>query len=408
VRPEVVISGAGTIGPFGQGREALGRALLLGRPAAVEVDRKAGTHRARGSRLAALVGERDVSRWVPPAAARRMSLPSKLVVAAARMALEEAGIAADEAGGPRAGIFVSTTFGPGQLTENLLKQVFLEGAESAQPFYFSECVSNAPAAQLAIAVGARGPSVTLTQREAGPLLAVARAAQAVAEGRVDRALAGSFEEVTPLLHALLDRIGALAREEGGLEEMPRPFDRRRSGFLAGEGATVLVLEREDAARARGARPLARVASIGAAFDATATTTDWGKGSAALGAALRDRIEALQGGVPSIDAVVSGASGARRGDRLEGHVLREAWGETSLPPVLVPKAVFGEYGGGTLAAGLLALEGAPFGKVAGFGEADPGIGVVPHGGGALPSPSRVLLSGLASGGAAAWVILEAAS
>jgi 3-oxoacyl-[acyl-carrier-protein] synthase II len=408
LRSETVITGLGTIGPCGHGRAALAAALAAGNPVVSEVNRGAGLHRRGGSRLAALVEARDVLRWVPAADARRMSFPSKLVVAAARMALEDAGIGATGAGGPRLGIYLATTFGTSFSTEKLLRQILLEGAEAAQPFYFSECVANAPAAQLAIAVGACGPNVTLTQREAGPLLAVARGAQAVSEGRVDRALAGAVEEVTPLLHALLDRFGALARAEGALAEMPRPFDRRRDGFLAGEGATLLVLEREDAARARGARALARVGWSGGAFDTTASASDWGDGHAPLAAALRAGLEVVPGGETGVAAVVSGASGARRGDRLEARVLRAAWGASPLPPVLVPKAVVGEYGGGILAPGLLALEGTAFGPTPGFSEPDPEAGVTPHDGEAREIPSRVLLTGLASGGAAAWLVLERAS
>ena len=405
---ETVVTGLGTIGPCGHGRETLAAALRAGKPAVTEVDRGAGLHRESGSRLAALVRERDVSRWIAPAAARRMSFPSKLAVAAARMAMAEAGIGDAEAGGPRVGVYLSTTFGAGQFTELLLKQVLLEGAESAQPFYFSECVANAAAAQLAIAIGARGPNVMLTQRESGPLLAVARAAQAVREGRVDRAFAGAVEEVTPLLHALLDRFGALARPDGARVEMPRPFHRRRDGFLAGEGATILVLEREDAARARGARALARIGWSGAAFDATAAASDWGDGSATLAAALHAGLGTVPDGVAGIGAVVSGASGARRGDRIEAGVLRAVWDGAALPPVLVPKAVTGEYGGGTLAPGLLALEGAPFGPTAGSVEPDPEFGVLPHCGERLPALERILMTGLASGGGAAWLVLERAS
>lgn len=405
---EAVVTGLGTIGPFGQGREALARALSLGKPVVSEVDRRAGAHRETGSRLAALVRDRDFSRWIAPAAGRRMSLPSKLVVAAARMALAEAGLSATDTSASRVGVYLSTTFGAGQFTELLLRQVLLEGAETAQPFYFSECVANAPAAQLAIAIGARGPNMMLTQRESGPILAVARAAQAVREGRVDRALAGAVEEATPLLHALLDRFGALATEESGRPEMPRPFDQRRNGFLAGEGASILVLEREDAARARGAVALARIGWSGAAFDATAGVADWGDGHAPLAAALRAGLDEARDGPPGIGAVVSGASGSRRGDRLEARVLRGAWKGDVLPPILVPKAVTGEYGGGTLAPALLALQGAPFGPTPGFAEIDPEVAVAPHGGAVFAAPERVLMSGLASGGSAAWLVLERAS
>ncbi len=408
VRAEAVITGLGTIGPGGQGRETLARTLLAGRPAVTEVDRGAGLHRETGARLAALVRDRDLSRFITPAAGRRMSFPSRLAVAAGRMALDEAGLGTTDAGGGRVGVYLATTFGPGLFTELLLRAVLLEGAATAQPFHFSECVANAPAAQLAIAVGARGPSMMLTQRESGPILAIARAAQAVREGRVDRALAGAVEEITPLLHALLDRFGALAGPGGGRVETPRPFDRRRDGFLAGEGATVVVIEREDAARARGARAQARIGWSGAAFDATAPVSDWGDADALLAASLSAGLGEVAGGAAGIGAVVSGASGSRRGDRLEARVLRAAWGSEPLPPLLVPKAVTGEYGGGILGPALLALEGAPFGPTPGFAEIDPEIEVAPHRDAARPAPERVLLTGLASGGGAAWMVLEQAS
>jgi len=151
-----------------------------------------------------------------------------------------------------------------------------------------------------------------------------------------------------------------------------------------------------------------VAWSGAAFDATATVSDWGDGHASLALTLRAGLDETPGGAAGVGAVVSGASGARRGDRIEARVLRAAWGGAPLPPVLVPKAVTGEYGGGVLAPGLLALEGSPFGPAPGFAEPDPAAGVTPHGGGERPIPSRVLLTGLASGGAAAWLVLERAS
>ena len=72
---EAVITGLGTIGPCGHGREALAAALAAGKPVTAEVDRRDGLHREGGAHLAALVGERDTSRWVPPATARRISFP---------------------------------------------------------------------------------------------------------------------------------------------------------------------------------------------------------------------------------------------------------------------------------------------------------------------------------------------
>lgn len=396
----IVVTGLGTVGSFGCGSDSLRQALAASVPATSEIDRSVGYHLPESSRRACLVQYSQLSAWVPPMEARRMSPPSKLAVAAARMALTCAGL---EPKPPESGtaVVVSTSFGPSSYSESLLKQILFEGPEATSPSLFTESVANAPASQIAITTRSRGPSFTLCQREAGPLLAVERGASEVLAGRSPRALAGAVEEMTPLLHALLDRFGALAR---GSEEIARPFDRRRSGFLAGEGATVLVLEPEEAARERGARVLARLLAWGSAFDPTAPPADWGTGHDTLARALKRSLARAEIHPAEIDRIVSGASGSRMGDRLEARMLRAAWGEAPLPPVVAPKGVIGEYGGGLLGPAVLAAAGAPFGPTPGFFEPDPDLGVVPHDGRPLPAPETVLVISLAAGGAAAWLVL----
>ena len=398
-----VITGLGAIGPHGSATSDLAAAFAAGLPLLTEVETSAGFHRPGGSSRAALVPTVDLSRWVAPSQARRLGMPSRFAIAAAKAALEQADLASLD--DRRTAVFLATSFGAVLFTEKLVRQILDEGPEAAQPFYFSECVANAAAGQTAIALGARGANVTVTEREAGPLIALARAAQEVSEGRADVAIAGSADEMTPLLHALLDRFGAVARPRGDGDERPRPFDRRRNGVLAGEGAAVVVIEREDDAIERGAAPLARIVASGSAFDPSASESDWGRGEGSLARALRAALARKSLSPASIDRIVSGASGSRRGDRLEGRVLRAAWETVELPPIVVPKAVVGEYGGGILAGAVLAASGAPFGAVAAFETPDPELMIVPHDGRPLDLPRRTLVSSLAAGGAAAWVVLE---
>lgn len=399
----ILLTGVGTIGAWGAGADRLAAALAAGKALTREVDRSAGYHSPEGARRACLVPPGQLGEWLSPAESRRMSPPSKLAVAASRMAMRCAGLPdRDEAG---TATVVATAFGPSTNTEALLKQILDEGPESASPSLFTESVANAPAAQIAIACKATGPSLTVCQREAGPLLALGDAAAELAAGRARRALAGSVDEMTPLLHALLDRFGALAgRFPGDEEEVARPFDRRRDGFLAGEGAAVVVLETEEGLRERGGRALARILAWGSAFDPTAPVTSWGAGEASLAHHLLRTLRRAGLAPEDVDLIVSGASGSREGDRLEARVLRVAWGDAPLPPVAAPKGVTGEYGGGLLGAAALAAAGSPAGATAGFGEPDPSLGIVPYGGAAMPSPSTVLVTSLAAGGAAAWVVL----
>ncbi len=403
----VLVTGLGTLGAWGGGSDRLASALAAGVPLTSEIDRAAGYHLPGGSRRACLVPPGVLAGWLSPAESRRMSPPSKLAVAASRMALRCAGLAEageSEVGESGAAVVMATSFGPSTNTEALLKQILFESPEAASPSLFMESVANAPAAQIAIDLKARGASLTICQREAGPLLALGTGAAEIAAGRAGRVLAGAVDEMTPLLHALLDRFGALARGEPGDDEMARPFDRRRNGFLAGEGATVVMLEGESSLAARGGRGLARLLAWGSAFDPTAPPSGWGRGHRSLARSLKRTLERAGLEPSDVDLVVSGASGARDGDRLEAEVLRAVWEGSPLPPVTVPKAVTGEYGGGLLGSAVLAAAGSPLGATPGFGEPDPELGIVPHDGSPLPPPDVVLATSLAAGGAAAWVVL----
>lgn len=403
MRRGVVITGGGAVTPFGLGLEPVAEALRTSAPRFVEINRETGYHRRAGACLAGLVGAPDLSGWLSPAAGRRMSPPSRLAVAAARMALRSAGLP-EERSEEEMAVVLATAFGPVSFSEKLYRSVAQDGPESASPFLFTECVANAPAAQVAITCGATGPNVTAVQREAGALVALGRGAAEIASGRVGRALVGVVDELPPLAHAVLDRFGALSRERPGLPESPRPFDRLRNGFVAAEGATVLVLEEEGSARARGVRPIASVRAVGGGFDASASRVGWGTGVQPLRLGLLRVLDRAERSPRDVSFVVSGASGSVAGDRLEARVLRAAFGE-GLPPVVAPKGVTGEYGGGLLASLTLACAARPFGPTVGFREPDPEVGLTPHRGGVLPPPRTIMASILAAGGAAAWAVLE---
>ena len=394
----------------GAGAEALAAALAGARAHQTPLADHAGFRSTpgaptRGAGHAALARHVDLSPWVPAARARRMSLPSRFASAAAAMALGGAGL---EPGteSDAAAVVLATAFGTANYAEELVREILLKGPETASPSLFSESVANAPAAQVAIGAGAYGANLAVTQREAGPLQAVVLAARELRLGRSRIALAGAYEEVNPLVHAVLARFRALATPSG--EErvaVARPFDRHRTGFVAAEGSTVLALERAADAASRGARPLARLVAWEQAFDPTATPYGWGTGADTLVARLAAGL-ARQGVEPaSIDRVVSGASGAVAGDALEAAVLRRLFADR-VPPVLAPKGVTGEHAGGHLAAAVLAASGAPAWPTAGFRTVDPALGLAPHDGSPRPPARRVLASALAAGGAAAWLVLDA--
>ena len=393
---QLAVTGIGTVDASGFDVEDLARDLEL------------GVHRVRclpgePSRFARWIDNSRLSEELPRGAARRMSRPSQFAVVAARRALADSGFAQPSLSGSTS-VVVATTFGPLAYTEKLLDQMQDEGPTAASPALFTECVANAPAAQVSIATSAEGANIAISQREAGPLVALGVGCAEISAGRADRVLVGCTDEVTGVLHRVLSRFGALTDSQGN-GKTPQPFGPERDGFLLSEGATILHCEKLVAAQERGIRLIAVVAACGGAFDPTASRAGWGQGSDALANSMI-RWFAREGIDPdSIDLIVSGASGSVQGDRVEGQMLRRVWNGNAMPSIVAPKAVTGEYGGGFLAAAVLAVQGKGLPRSVPTGT-DPSIGVHLQATADSVRPKRVLVTTCAAGGAVAWVVLEA--
>lgn len=398
----VVITGIGVVAGASAGIDAFATALTTGDVPLRAIAAGSPHHRPGGATQALLVDDIDLSPWVAPAAARRLSRPSVFGVAAARQALADAGLG--EVRGPRTAVVMATAFGAIASTEQIVRTTADEGPQAVSPSVFPESVANAAGAHIAIATGAHGANVTLVLREAGALAALGRGADEIARGRADVALVGATEEMRPVLHAYLDRYAALARPRAGDAEAARPFDARRDGVLAAEGAAVLVLESDAHAEARGARVYARVRAHARAFDPSASRSGFGHDASRLGHAVRAMLTRAGTATGAIDRIVSGASGAIAGDRLEAHTLAAAWQDRAVPTLTTPKRVTGEYGGGFLAAAVLAVGGIGAPPASGA-VADPALPVAPPARPISGPAALTLVTSLAAGGCASWVLLE---
>jgi 3-oxoacyl-[acyl-carrier-protein] synthase II len=283
--PEVWVTGIGAITPLGVGREALFRGLSEAKVAIRRVD---GDIDLRGirARVAGVADGFDPADFFPPKRARRMGRVTQMAVAAARLALEDAGLS--PANPERGAVVVGTGIGAMEaMTEN--HRVLLErGADRVSPFFAPIMMPNAPAAEVAIELGVRGPNLGVVTACAAGAHAIGIAWQWIKSGLVDWALAGGAEAVLiPLVLAAFDRMGALSQSPNP-ERASCPFDAERDGFVLGEGATVLLLESGDHARARGSEPLGEVAGFGASSDAfhiTAPPEDGEGARQAMAAAL---------------------------------------------------------------------------------------------------------------------------
>ena len=340
----IPINGIGVIAPGAIGIAAFRELLESGRSAVDDVERFDTS--GLTAHKAALVRDFKPKDFIAPMKMRRMNALSRFGVAAAKLAIEDCGstIPSD------AGVAVGTAFGPVQTSVEYMQEYVEKGAALAPPQLFAESVANAPGSHIAIEWGLRGFNVTITQRESSALAATMFAAIQIAKGAAGAALIGGVEEANEMLFSVLDRIGALAHAQNGLEEASRPFDPRRNGFILGEGGAVLV------AGAGSRKPYGYLSGFGIARDTTATTSDWGSDPRAVVVAMKTAIEDAELAVKEIGAVYASANGSRRGDDVEQRAI-SGFFESGVP-VVATKHIFGEYAAGgllQLAAALIAID-----------------------------------------------------
>jgi 3-oxoacyl-[acyl-carrier-protein] synthase II len=249
----VVVTGIGSVSALGVHDGAgLAAALERSTPALAPI-RAFPTGDCR-SRLGGEV--EDLGGHLLDGEARRLSRASQLAVVAARLALADAGSQPGQL--PTAGLVLGSHWGDFRSSEAFARGFLERGPLGLSPLIFPNTVMNAMAAQVSIALGLRGPVLTLNEMDVAGELAVARAHALLLAGRARAVLAGGSDEMSPVLYRELGRLGLMSPTDPGPEAC-RPFDRRASGTVLGEGATFLVLEAADVARARGARVYAELA-----------------------------------------------------------------------------------------------------------------------------------------------------
>ncbi len=174
--------------------------------------------------------------YLSPLKARKLDRCSLFAVVAAGMALKDAGIDVKEHGPERIGITLGCGFGGIANSEEFLRGYFTAGTEGLVPMLFPNTVPNAPASNASIEHGFKGPNVTFVQRFCSAEVAVQMACRYLEEDRADVMITGGVDELDPFMIRAFRSIGQLRRYAAGF----------------GEGAGLLVLEKSDNARRRGA------------------------------------------------------------------------------------------------------------------------------------------------------------
>ena len=323
----VAVTGRGVVTSLGEGADEFFDALLAGRSGIVDG-------------LSACT-DFDPDRHLDPRAARRMDRFTQLGLVAALEAAGEAGVS--ECDPDRVAVLLGTGVGGLTTLQEQCTSFIERGERGVSPNFVPMMMPNAAAGQVAIHLGLHGPGFSIASACATGSHAIGEGMRMIERGAADVVLAGGSEAaLTSLCIAAFRRMGALSA--GGVS---RPFDARRDGFVMGEGAGVLVLEREEHAAARGAKVYGRVIGYGASNDAFDMVQPDEEG---LGAQIAMRAALVDAGAApgDVDFISAHGTGTPINDRVETLAIHRLFGEDA-PPVSSTKSAIGHLLGAAGAA-----------------------------------------------------------
>ncbi|OAI54515.1 beta-ketoacyl-[acyl-carrier-protein] synthase II [Planctomycetaceae bacterium SCGC AG-212-F19] len=337
----VAITGLGVVAPNGVGRADFWSACVNGRSAVRPIRSFDAT--AHPVRVAAEVPDFDVVPYLPHEHRKSLKIMGRAArfgVGAAVLAVRDSGLDLNAENRERIGVVMGTGLIPmdlGELAPLLCqacngnghiesRQLGQNGAALLFPQWILKYLPNMVATHISLALHVQGPNSTITTACVAGTQAIGEGAKLVAQDEADVVLAGGADSrIDPLLLVAYLAMGALSKAARQPEEVSRPFDRLRDGFVLGEGAGVLVLEDMERAQKRGAVIYAEVLGFGSSFDAYSVTKpdpEAGGAARAINAALRNS----QVDSHDVDYINAHGTSTRLNDIMETKAVKKVFGE----------------------------------------------------------------------------------
>ncbi|MBV8609418.1 MAG: beta-ketoacyl-[acyl-carrier-protein] synthase family protein [Singulisphaera sp.] len=371
----VVITGLGIITPVGIGPEAFWSSLSQGRGGVRRISafEVGGLPNDIGGEIAEFDSKSWFKSFALPEHRKTLSKSQKymardiqLAVAAAELAMVDAGLAHGGVEPTRLGVDLGAGLISSELDElapainssteatgNFDYRAWgREGIPQIPPTWLLKYLPNMLACHISILLNCQGPSNTITEAEASSNLAIGEAARIIARGRADVMISGGADsKIHPLSLVRMSLLDQLSRWRGDPSGACKPFDRRRDGWVPGEGAGILILEEREHALGRGARSYGEVLGFGSGCDANPDggLDPSGAGTEiALLAALRDA--GLEPG--QIGHVNAHGSATVVSDLAEARAIQRVFGPGRSVPVTTLKGFMGNVGSGCGAVELI--------------------------------------------------------
>ncbi|NUP00807.1 MAG: beta-ketoacyl-ACP synthase II [Nonomuraea sp.] len=377
----VVITGQGAITPVGLSVEEFWDSLLAGRSGVGPI--QSFDTEGLPVTIAGEVKGFDPVDYMPRTVSRRIDKYAQFAVAAAMQAVENAKFLVDDANTHRVGILIGSGYGPTALVQSGTLTLDSRGHRALAPWLSAATSIDCAAGEVALRLGATGPSGAVSTACASGTSAVGEALRMIQRGDVDAMIAGGADNsITSFDIGSTAMSRALSRRNDDPQRASRPFDKDRDGFVMAAGAGALVLEDARSAERRGAPILAEVVGYGATSDAYHPTAPHPEG---LGARRAMQLALDDAGVAAsaVDHINAHATSTVLNDRTEAAAIRKVFGDHAPRiPITGVKSMTGHMIGAAGAVELIAtvqtlLTGIVPPTINCDDPEDPGLDFVPH-------------------------------
>ncbi len=329
MKEKIVITGLGAITPLGVGTEAYWNNMIAGKSGVDYITRFDASQLP--VTFAGEVKDFDPEAFMTKKQAREMELFMQFGYAAAEEALRDAGITEDENGNlplpkERIGIVLGTVFSG--ITEIAATQDKLSTGQGSKvgPRFITRVIGNIAAAEIAIAKGLHGPSLTVSTACSSGIDAISTGIMLLEEDLADAVICvGAEAATTPLTIQGLSSIHALSRRNDAPSLASRPFDGDRDGFVMAEGGGAVIIEKEESALRRDARIHCRVAGFANSTDGYHVTSPHPEGIAAIFCMQQAvRVAGMQ--LTDVDYINAHGTSTPKGDTIEVNAIKTLFGD----------------------------------------------------------------------------------
>ncbi|MEW6095030.1 MAG: beta-ketoacyl-ACP synthase II [bacterium] len=338
-KPRVVITGIGIISPVGIGKEVFWQAISTG---------KSGIGRITSFdpsnlpvQIAAEVKDFDPVKYMDFKTIKRTDRTTQFAIAAAKMAVEDAKLDISKEEMTESQVTIGSTIGGLSFGEDQMKKFLRDGADRISPFASLAIFTGAISSMISLELKLKGPAMTISTGCTAGTDAIGEVFNNIREGKGKLAIVGGTEvTIKPFILSSYYAMGALVSGTTGIESASRPFDIKRSGFVAGEGAGIVILEELEHALNRNAHIYSEVIGYSTTTDAYHITAPDPSGVEAIRAINLALIDA--GIKPEeVDYINAHGTSTPLNDKIETMIIKKIFGDHAYEiPVSSTKSILG--------------------------------------------------------------------